>query len=206
LEPLKPSPDDLFSAARIDLLSLHQPAAAHHCVCFYDRDSFVIEAVAYLAAKALETGASSVLVATGPHLEAVENRLAVAVPDLPGMREAGRYVGLRAEETLEQLLAGGFPQKAKFDAVVGEVIRRAVENSANGFVFAFGEMVALLCAKKRPDAALRLEQLWNSLAAKHRFSLCCAYPLDTFADEPDPNSLLRICSEHSLVIPAETPL
>ena len=41
---------------------------------------------------------------------------------------------------------------------------------------AFGEMVALLAADGMADAAVRLEELWNRLAATHHFSLLCAYP------------------------------
>jgi hypothetical protein len=196
----------VLSPARIDLMNLHKPAAAQHCACFYNEDSFLAETVPYLAARALDEDASSVIIATPAHIRAIDEKLAALTPDLESMREAGRYVALIADETLARILTGGLPDKAKFDAVIGDVIDRAAKSSTNGFVLAFGEMVALLCAERRPEAALRLEQLWNSLAAERHFSLCCAYPLRTFADDPDPNSLLRICSEHSLVIPPEARL
>ena len=35
--------------------------------------------------------------------------------------------------------------ESTFDDVIGRVVRRATKKSANGFVFVFGEMVALLC-------------------------------------------------------------
>jgi hypothetical protein len=67
-------------------------------------------------------------------------------------------------------------------------------------------MVALLCADGRPDAAIRLEQLWNSLLAQHRFSLYCAYSLSDFTSEAALNAVFQICVEHCLTIPAETRL
>ncbi len=65
----------------------------------------------------------------------------------------------------------------------------------------FGEMVSLLCAANNPDAAVRLEQLWNYLSLRHRFSLHCAHSLSSLHGEPD--TLLKICAEHALAIPSE---
>jgi hypothetical protein len=104
-----------------------------------------------------------------------------------------------------QFLVNGWPNEVRFNETVGGVIRSATEKSADHFVLAFGEMVALLCAANNADAALCLEQLWNSLTQVYRFSLYCAYPLRSLGSEPDLNVMLRVCSEHSLAIPAESP-
>src|SRR5258707_7134750 len=71
-------------------------------------------------------------------------------------------------------------------------------------VVAFGEMVALLWAEGNIDAAIRLEQLWNDLARRHAFSLHCAYPITGFHDKTHAAPFLKICSEHSAVIPGES--
>ena len=180
-----------------ELQTLHNPETARHFVQFYVDDAFVIENVSYLAERALSAGNSSVLIATESHLRAIENRLTHCGVDL----EQPRYVALDAESTLSRFLVDGWPNEARFNETVGEVIRSATEKSENGFVLAFGEMVALLCAADKADAALRLEQLWNSLAEVYRFSLCCAYPMDSFGNDPDLDVMLKICSEHSLAIP-----
>jgi MEDS: MEthanogen/methylotroph, DcmR Sensory domain len=181
-----------------ELQMLHNPETSGHFVQFYVDDAFVIENVSYLAERALSAGNSSVLIATESHLRAIENRLTQSGVDL----EQPRYVALDAESTLSRFLVDGWPNEARFNETVGEVIRSATEKSENGFVLAFGEMVALLCAADKADAALCLEQLWNSLAEVYRFSLCCAYPMDSFGNEPDLDVMLKICSEHSLAIPA----
>ena len=64
-------------------------------------------------------------------------------------------------------------------------------------------MVALLCADGKPEAAIRLEQYWNNLARTMPFSLFCAYPMSSFKREEDAGLLLKVCNEHSAVIPAE---
>jgi signal transduction histidine kinase len=68
----------------------------------------------------------------------------------------------------------------------------------------FGEMVALLWAEGKAEAAIRLEQLWNGLAPVESFSLFCAYPMSCFEREEDAGLFLKVCNEHSAVIPTES--
>jgi orotate phosphoribosyltransferase len=63
-------------------------------------------------------------------------------------------------------------------------------------VHAFGEMVALLCARGRYDAALHLERLWNELARKLDFSLFCAYPWALFPSSAVAHVFRQVCAEH----------
>ena len=189
-----------------ELMRLHEPESAQHLVQFYEDESLIIENVSYLAAKALASGGSTVVVATEHHLEQIQERLAESGLNLDEARESGRYLTLDAAKAALQILVGGVPDEARFDDLIGGAIRSAARNSANGFVFAFGEIVALLCAANNAKAAVRLEQLWNALAERHRFSLYCAYPLASFGPEPDGRAVLQICAEHALTIPAESSL
>ncbi len=49
-----------------------------------------------------------------------------------------------------------------------------------------------------------VEELWNGLAKRLRFSLCCAYPLDVLSNDAEGAAFNRVCAEHSRVIPAES--
>jgi signal transduction histidine kinase len=71
-------------------------------------------------------------------------------------------------------------------------------------IVAFGEMVALLWAEGKCEAALRLEQLWNELARRHTFSLRCGYPMGCFGAETHDALFKQICAEHNQVIPTES--
>lgn len=201
--------DDRFLASRIrcpELLRLHRPESAEHFVQFYQDDSFVIDNISYLTAKALEAGDSAIMIATDSHLTALEARLRSFGIELDLLRESARYTALSAADALARIVVDGSPDPEKFSDVIGGVIRRAQEVSVNRFVFAFGEMVAILCEASAASAAVNLERLWNSLAARHRFSLCCAYPLGSLGHAPDADAVLAICAEHALTIPAEKPL
>jgi len=115
-------------------------------------------------------------------------------------------VAVDATEALAQFMIGAQSDEKKFDQVIGGIIRGAESNSEHGFVLVFGEMVELLCAAKKPAAAVHLEKFWNALAARNHFSLYCAYSLSSLGDVPDADTLMQICAEHSLTIPTETPI
>jgi signal transduction histidine kinase len=100
----------------------------------------------------------------------------------------------------------GWPDAERFTAVVGSALGQAAAAAGEGnpHISAFGEMVALLWMQGNAEAAIRLEQLWNDLAQTYSLSLRCAYPMSGFDREYHSDSFLKICAEHSHVIPAES--
>ena len=156
---------------------------------------------------ALVNGDSAVIVASKTHRAALERRLTqrgftVAVP-----RSTGRFVTLDAQATLDKFTSGKTVDERKARIVLGAVLRQAAQApAADGGLarlFAFGEMVALLFADGQPDEAMRLEEIWNSLAREHAFTLCCAYPMSVFSPR-HAAAFMRICAQHSHVFPAST--
>jgi hypothetical protein len=105
---------------------------------------------------------------------------------------------------MAQFTVAGQIDRASCAAVISRVLQAAIQASATGFVFSFGEIVALLCAANQHAAAIQLERVWNALAERHHFSLCCAYPLSSLGSDPDLDVLFQICAEHALAIPAES--
>lgn len=197
---------DWLSSARLsfpELLRFHSPEMARHVVQFYDDDVIVVEHVARLAAKALAAGSSAVIVATEAHIARISEHLTHLGPDLDDWQKLGRFVTVDAVAALSHFMVNDYPQEAAFDRSIGTIMRTAAERSATGFVFAFGEMVALLYSAGNSSGAVRLEQLWNRLAQRQRFSLYCAYPLSSFDKDPDIDALVEICAEHALTIPGE---
>jgi len=178
------------------------PDVGPHLVQFYERDAFLVMETARFIGAGLGAGEAAVLIATRPHLDRLEVTLAARGVRLDLARAQRRYVELDAAETLAQILIDGAPDPVRFADVVGETIERAAERHAR--VRTFGEMVALLWAEGRQDAALALEQLWNDLVARLPLSLLCAYPLTTLTDRGDDARVLEICGAHSHVIPADS--
>ncbi|MFB9288732.1 PAS domain-containing protein [Pseudoduganella plicata] len=167
---------------------------SHHFVRFYEDEVLLAEEIVSHLHTALAQGGSGILIATAARVGDVTARLRAAL----GTQASGalaRLVVLDAAETLAQLSVGGWPDRGRFDAVMGTLVRTARNDGAP--LHAYGEMVALLCADGRYEAAVRLEQLWNELAGQTAFSLFCAYPWTLFPTAELAESFAAICKCHS---------
>jgi signal transduction histidine kinase len=176
-----------------------------HSVQFYADDSFLLDDLSRFIGTALGAGDAAIVLATPAHREALEQRLQARGLSTAQSIRQGRYIVLDAAGTLQKFMVEGFPDAARFREVLSSIVvraRGAVESGAR--VVAFGEMVALLWADGKYDAAIRLEQLWNELGKEQSFFLHCAYPIKGFAQDHHSEPFLKICSEHSDVIPSHS--
>ena len=173
-----------------------------HVAYFYRSSDSLLDALRDFIGPALGAGNAAIIIATQVHVEGLEQRLRARGLDTHKASKQGRYVALDASETLVKIMLQGMPDASRFDEIVGGAMARtrASVNTARPEIAAFGEMVSLLWAEGKIDAAIRLEQLWNELANKHSFSLRCAYPVANFYGEKNAQPLMRVCAEHSAVV------
>jgi PAS domain S-box-containing protein len=180
------------------------PECAGHSVQFYEEDDALLDELGRFIGGALVAGDAAIVIATKSHRTGLDQRLKKQGFDVTKAARQGRYVALDAAETLSKFMVDGAPQELIFNDVIGEHILRA--RSAAGSarpVAMFGEMVALLWAEGNRAGVVRLEQLWQGLLKTQPFSLRCAYPLSGFHREEHGEWFMKICGEHSLVIPSE---
>jgi len=177
-----------------------------HVVQFYAEDAALLDSIAHFIATALEAGDAAVAIATHSHRDGLKQRLAARGIDVERAIRRGKFIPLDATETLSKFMRDGSPVPQAFAEVVGSVFdrARAAVGVGPGRVVAFGEMVALLWAQGKPEAAIQLEQLWNDLAQAHSFSLRCAYPISGFNRDQDGEPFSKICAAHGSVIPDES--
>lgn len=147
-----------------------------HEVTYYEHSQFLIDRVSDFLAPGITAGEAVVIVATPRHTDLIEQELIRRGIDLTAARRDGSFVGLDAVQTLKQIMTDGRPDPVLFATVVGGAIEMARARAKAPIVRAFGEMVAVLWARGRPDAALVLEDIWNDHLGHHPFSLLCGYP------------------------------
>jgi PAS domain S-box-containing protein len=167
-----------------------------HLVQFYENDVFLNDELASYIALGLAAGETCIVIAMKSRLLPIEKYC----EQMMGHKSA-RYVLLDAEDLLAQILVEGWPNAERFNQIVGNIVAAATRH---GRVRIFGEMVALLCASGRHDAALHLEKCWNALALRYSFTLLCAYQLDDFADASLSQSFEHICGAHQHTLPSES--
>lgn len=103
------------------------------------------------------------------------------------------------------MTADGEIDRDAFDATIGRALERATRSTVGGRVRAFGELVTLLWTRRRREAALALEALWEQERTRRRgFSLLCAYPLAAFGAADDTPRFDAMCRHHTHVAPAES--
>jgi hypothetical protein len=177
-------------------------ADSGHLVHFYEADEPFLDAVSRFVGAGIEAGGAAIVIATPGHREGIEARLGARGVDLAAARQGRQYVPLDAAATLAEILRDGWPDERRFLEVVGGLVAEAI--ARRPAVRVFGEMVALLWADGRAEAALRLEALWNGLGRRHAFSLLCAYPMRGFDRAEHRERFLETCGAHARVTPADS--
>jgi len=172
-----------------------------HAVQFYETDGHLLDLLTRFVGTALVSGDVALVIATKVHRDGLNRRLKANGLDISVPREQRRFIALDAMATLEKISTNGAVYVPLFDEIVGGLIATACGSGDRRRVVAYGEMVALLWAQGRVASVIQLEQQWNDLAARHRFSMCCAYPMQSFGNR-HAASFMKICAQHSHVFTA----
>jgi hypothetical protein len=172
-------------------------APGEHIAQFYENDAVLIDTLTGFVSAGLNTGESTIIIATPQHLQSLERYLVDTDVDLVGAILEDRYIALDAEAALASFMVKGWPDEERFAGLVSRLLERATVK--NRRVRAFGEMVALLWARGEIAATVGLERLWQKVCQSQSFSLFCAYPKAGYTRELQA-SLDEICAAHSRVI------
>jgi PAS domain S-box-containing protein len=175
-----------------------------HVVQFYSEDEVLLDEVSRFIGTALGAGDAAIVIATPEHREGLAQCLRQRGLDASRLASEGRFVALDAADTLSKITIYGSPDRSSFtDLIGGQIVSAQKRTERERPVAIFGEMVALLWAEGKSTAVLQLEGLWNEIAKTHSFCLRCAYPIGSFYREEHSEPFLKICGQHSVVIPGE---
>jgi hypothetical protein len=169
-----------------------------HQVHFYDEESGLLPPLVKYIGTALRLGHDAIVICR----PSVASRLSVEihrehVQRTPFGVDRGRLTVLDAQATLDKFMIDGWPDPAAFGKHVGSIFETA--STQGQTMVAYGEMVALLCEQGDFAAALRLEQAWNELLSRFRFSLLCAYPTKLFSNMKGRANYSHICAAHDQI-------
>ena len=175
-----------------------EPLDVGHVVQFYGREEELADQVAGYLGEALRGEGVAVVIATAARRRAFEGRLTGAGVDLPAAVRNGTYLAVDATDTVRAIMPGGRLDPDAFDRVVGELIRRAGQQGR--LVRAYGEMVALLWDDGLVNAAVQLEEMWDSLGLRQPFSLFCSYPAALVSGDGHLEAFAEVCRLHHSVV------
>ncbi len=186
----------------------YPPGPIHqgHVVQLYTDDGFLADVLSRFISEALAVGNAAVVIATKAHRTQLQERLSACGFDATTAAMQRRYVVLDAAETLSKFVSNGSVDEKRFKNMFSEVLTqvRSTLDGKERSIAVFGELVALLWAEGKPQAAIQVEQFWNDLAKSHSLSLFCAYPITGFDNEKQIEPFLKMCGQHSGVLPSES--
>ena len=200
-----PDPQSDLPAAQANWLELDR---SPHAIQFYSGDDSLLDSLARFISSALEAGDSVFVLATQTHLDGLAERLRASEVDTDTAARKGRYVTMEALQGFARLTVNGEVNRARFDEFIREVFMplEAAAESEPKAVAACGEVVSLLWAEGKPEAAIELEHFWNELAERVCCRLRCFYPIASFPDPGQNELFLKLCAEHAAVIPHQSHL
>jgi DNA-binding NarL/FixJ family response regulator len=199
---LLPAVNAVLEGKRFVSASLSLVREQGHVVQFYTDDADLLDSLGALFSDELRAGNSVAAVIRRSHREGLLERLVSQGIDVDELTKEGRLAVLDAVEALDRFMDADGPNRERFLLEFGKAIRAAAGRALkkNVPLVLFGEMVAVLWERKKYDAAVRLEQLWNELALTHSFYLCCAYPAGEVQGESKREPYAAICTEHTEVV------
>jgi hypothetical protein len=93
-------------------------------------------------------------------------------------------------------MVGNMPDAQLFRSFLSQVLEQSRAGREHMTIRAFGEVVDLLLRDGNPEAALRLEELWNDIGQLYGFSLLCAYSIGNLFREEHWRYFRKICDQH----------
>ena len=171
----------------------------HHAVQFYGDDESLFTTVASFLSQGFVDGHPAIVIATEEHRASILEHLRGRLIDVDKAQKIGSLILLDARQTLDLFMVRGMPDAARFEDSVGRLIADVLAGRRDRiFLRAYGEMVDVLWKEGNPDAAIRLEMLWNQLAQRFGFALLCGYSMSNFYKET--KGFEAICREHTHVV------
>ena len=177
----------------------------HHAVQFYGDNESLFATVAGFLSQGFVDGHPAILIATEDHRAAIVDHLRGRLIDVDKAQKVGSLISLDARQTLDLFMVRGTPDETRFEDTVGRLVADVLGRRDRTYLRAFGEMVDVLWKDGNPEAAIRLEMLWNKLAQRYGFALLCGYSMSNFHKET--KGFEAICREHTHVVaPSAEPM
>lgn len=161
-------------------MSQARPKGGHfHAVRFYEDDTSLCRIVSGFIAEGVAAEQPAILIATAAHNECILDNLRASGIDVAALEANNQLLMLDAREMLNAIMEDGLPHPEQFLDATTAALQRVAGNRSKT-IRAYGEMVDLLWKEGKSAASIKLEMLWNKLAATHDFSLLCGYAMGNF--------------------------
>jgi len=151
-----------------------------HEAVFYSTKEQSVDDWVSTAEDALTSGATFIVLAFDERRHRLQAVLEARGVNVARAIRDGRFIAMDVEEAISQWMVDGMPDEARFWPAVTSVMLAAARASTSErpHVVACGECAPSLCEQGDAEAAIRLEQLWDEVAAIYNLDVFCGYSSD----------------------------
>ena len=172
-----------------------------HEVEFYPNDVAFVDGFSRVIEAALKAETAVIVTATESHRAAILEKLRRNDVRIDAAIQDGSYISLAADDTVAAMMVNDMPDPARCAALTRDVITRAAGTvkRKHARVAICGECSPLLLGAGNPEAAVRLEHLWDEITREYEADTLCGYLWSSFPEHDSDPVFRRICAEHSAV-------
>lgn len=173
----------------------------HHEAHFHSNDESLLDGITQCVRTSLSTDSAIIVFASESHWTNLNSRMEARGIDLTAAVGRRRCIPLDPIETLSKFMVGDLPDPIRLFNVLNDVIDTASGHSgaAHTRTVACGGLAPILLSQGKPEAAIRLEQLWNQVVQNYGLDTVCMYSQNSFESEQGKDVFQRICGLHSSV-------
>lgn len=178
-------------------ISTHSPSPPRineHIVQLFDAPRSLADAASHFLIEGRARGDRLLVMARASHWQLIQaylERRGMSVDD-----PSQRLTVVDARTLRLRLMRRGVLDPSRMEDTLGPMIG---ELAASPGLRVYGEIVELFAEEGDFEQACALEDYWNYLQGKHRFTLLCGYSAAHFADPGNSQQLREICGRHSCV-------
>jgi len=166
-----------------------------HVVQLFDAPRSLADAVSHFLLEGRSHNEQLLAIARASHWQLIRAYL-----ERRGLRvneSNDRLIVLDARKVRSRIMRRGRLDPARMEETLSGMLAELSQTAAGLRVY--GEIVELFAEEGNFEDACALEDYWNHLQQKHRFTLLCGYSAAHFADPRNAEHLREVCGRHTAV-------
>lgn len=172
------------------------PISTHeHIVQLFDAPRSLADAVSQYLIDGRALGNQLLVIARASHWKLIEGYLERR--GFPVHDPSERLTVLDARKFRGRIMRRGVLDPTRMHETLGDMIDQLA--AERGGLRVYGELVELFAEEGNFEHASVLEDYWNHLLEKYKFTLLCGYSAAHFADPVHAHHLREICRRHTCV-------
>jgi len=166
-----------------------------HVVQLFDAPRSLADAVSHYLIEGRADGQHLLVIARASHWQLIGaylERRGLAVAD-----GSENLTMIDARKIRARMMRRGVLDPVRMEETLGGMLTELA--AASGGLRVYGEIVELFAEEGNFEQACALEDYWNHLQRKYRFTLLCGYSAAHFADPRNTHHLREVCGRHTAV-------